>query len=252
MVFVEDNDMIQTFPPNTSIESLDVRILPGTSIGRQHLSHTHRFDPSSKPISVDTVAISKKVSGRGAPRERLDNLLRGPLGRGIRRHVEVNDLTPGVIQYDEHEQQSKSNGRYDEKVHANHTVHVILDESSPGLRGRLPSVSPQHSWHGPLGDDDADLEHFAVNLGGAPERIGVGHLENQRPHIRIQRRPPTFVSPGLATPVEFESPLVPPYDYIRPHDHQGVSPSPEVLDDFEYRWVLHGLGCKFKGSNAYE
>ena len=133
MVVVENNDMIQAFSSNTSMEPFNVRILPGTLIDCQHLLYAHRFDALSKPISVDTVAISKKASGCSVPRERLDNLLRGPFGRGIRRYVEVNDSTPGVTQDDKHKQQPKSNGRHDKEVYANHVRHVILDEGSPGL-----------------------------------------------------------------------------------------------------------------------
>ncbi len=41
MVFVEDNDMVQTFPPNASMESLNIRVLPGTLIGCQYRLYTH-------------------------------------------------------------------------------------------------------------------------------------------------------------------------------------------------------------------
>ena len=58
-----------------------------------------------------------------------------------------------------------------------------------------------------------------------PEWICIGHVENQRRHIRIQRGSPTFASLGLPTPVELEGPLVPAYDGIRLHNQKGVSPS---------------------------
>lgn len=77
----------------------------------------------------------------------------------------------------------------------------------------------------PLGDDDAKFEQFAVNLRGTPERIGIGHLENQRRHIRIQRGPPAFARRGIPAPVEIENRLMPPYDVIRLHIQKGVSPS---------------------------
>ncbi len=102
---------------------------------------------------------------------------------------------------------------------------MILYKRSPSLRWWLPFASAQQSRHGPLGDYDAKFEQFAVNLGGTPERIGIGHLENQRPHIRIQRGPPTFASLGLPTPVELEGPLMPAYDGIWLHNQKGVSPS---------------------------
>jgi hypothetical protein len=65
-----------------------------------------------------------------------DPRLRRPFGRGIRRHVDVNDATPSVTQDDKHDQQLKPNGRHDERIHTNHVRHMILDldEGSPGLR----------------------------------------------------------------------------------------------------------------------
>ena len=117
--------------PGPRIQSLKIRILPGTATGCQHLFYVHRSNAPSKPISIDTISVPKQISGRGVPRERLNNLLRGPFGRGMRSHVEVNDPTPDVTQDHKHEQQPKSNCRHDEKIDTNHVRHVILDEVRP-------------------------------------------------------------------------------------------------------------------------
>ncbi len=176
MVFAEDDEMIGTFAPNAFMELLHKRVLSATLVGCQHLFYAHRFDALAKPISVNTISIPKQISGCSVPRERLENLSRGPFGRGIRRYVEVNDSTPRVPQDDKHEQQPKSNGRHDDKVHTNHVQHVVLDEGSPSLRCRLPFASAHQSRHGSLGDLDSKFEQLAVNLGCTPERIGIGHL----------------------------------------------------------------------------
>jgi hypothetical protein len=75
----------------------------------------------------------------------LDNLLRRPFGGGIRGNVEVDDATSGVTQNDEHEQQTESNSRYDEKVNTNHVWHVILDKGLPGLGRRFGVASAQYA-----------------------------------------------------------------------------------------------------------
>ena len=142
MVFAEDNAMVGTFATNTSVKPLDIWILPRTVIGRHHLFYAHILDALSKKIAIDAISIPKQVSWRSVPRERLDNLLRGPFGSGILRYVEVHDATPRVTHNNEHEQKVKSNGGHDEEVHANHVRHVVLNHSHPiGICERADSWS---------------------------------------------------------------------------------------------------------------
>lgn len=75
----------------------------------------------------NAITFPEQLSRRSVPRERLDNLLRSPFSRRIRRHVEVNDATPGVTQYYKYEQQPKTNGWRDEETHPNHVRYMILD-----------------------------------------------------------------------------------------------------------------------------
>ena len=128
--------IILEIAPKDSAESLNIRILPRAMVCGQHLLDAHRLDTLSKPISINAVSIPKNVSWRRVPWERLNALLCCPFGRGIRRCVEVNDATPSVTHDDKQEQQPKSNGPCDKKVHANHVWYVVLDEGSPGLKRR--------------------------------------------------------------------------------------------------------------------
>ena len=117
MILVEDNDVVQAFSANAAVKSLNIRILPGAMVCGQDLFYAHRFDMPSKVVSVDAISITKKVSRRRVPRERLDNLLCRPFGCGILRYVEVHDAAPGMTQDDKDEKQPKLNGRYDKEVH---------------------------------------------------------------------------------------------------------------------------------------
>lgn len=49
VVFAEDNDMIGTFAPNAFLQSLNIRILPGTAVGRQYLL----CPPISRAVEID-------------------------------------------------------------------------------------------------------------------------------------------------------------------------------------------------------
>ncbi len=174
---------------------------------------------------MNAISIPKQVSRRSVPRERLDNLLRGPFGGGIRRYVEVNDPAMGMAQDDKHVQHTKLNRRHHKEIHSNHVRHMILDERSPGLRWWFRPVSTQEARYGPLRHHNSKFKQLAVNLGCTPKRIGIGQSENERFHIGRQRRSPTLTTLGFPAPVEFEGPLVPAYDGIRLYDHKGVSPS---------------------------
>jgi hypothetical protein len=83
-------------------------------------------------------------------------------------YVEVNDSALSVTQDHEHIQQSKANRWDDKKIYSNHIWHVILDEGSPGLRGRFRPVSTQESGHRSLGHFDTKFQQFSVNLWRTP------------------------------------------------------------------------------------
>jgi len=59
MVFAENDDMIRALSTNTSIESLDVGVLPRTFIRRHNLLDSHPFDALPEVSSIYTVTITQ-------------------------------------------------------------------------------------------------------------------------------------------------------------------------------------------------
>ena len=59
-----------------------------------------------------------------------------PLGRGIRRHIDMEDLTAILSEPDEDPQDPERERRDDEEVDRDELADVILQEGSPGLRRR--------------------------------------------------------------------------------------------------------------------
>jgi hypothetical protein len=58
----------------------------------------------AKLSSVDLVAIAEEVGRDGVVREGVYNLLGGPVGGGVLRHIEVDD-TPAIVgEHDEDEE----------------------------------------------------------------------------------------------------------------------------------------------------
>ena len=85
-----------------------------------------------------------------------DLLCRPRSGRGV-AHVEVYDLAAVMKQDHEHVEHAKRHRGHHEEVDGDEISDVVLEEGSPGLRGRLPLVY-QVLAHARLADVDAELE----------------------------------------------------------------------------------------------
>ena len=101
------------------------------------------------------------------------------LGR-ILGDLEMDNPSSVVTKNDHGIQQLKRHGRDHEHVNRGDGCHMVpqelrqVVEGALGRRGRcLPTSS--------LADVDAELEQFAVDARGAPERIGATHLTDQGP-----------------------------------------------------------------------
>jgi hypothetical protein len=78
LLFMEHDHSIQTFPPNGTYETLDIRVLPRSSRRDQFLLDAHALDPLLEDRSVDRISVPQEILGRGVVVERVDDLLRGP------------------------------------------------------------------------------------------------------------------------------------------------------------------------------
>ena len=58
---IQDDDMIEKFPSESSNESLDIWILPGAAIGRPDLLDAAPFQEGAHAMAVDTVIVAKKI-----------------------------------------------------------------------------------------------------------------------------------------------------------------------------------------------
>jgi hypothetical protein len=76
----------------------------------------HVGDAPSEDLAVDRVSIPEEVLRRGPLGEGLDELPRGPAGRGMIRDVDVDEFTAVVAEPDEDEEQAKREGRDEEEV----------------------------------------------------------------------------------------------------------------------------------------
>src|SRR5882724_6168520 len=100
MAFTQNEDMVQTLPPDRADEPLHEGILPRAVGRREDFADPHALDASPKRLPVDAVAIAEEVGRRGVVRERVDELLGGPGGGGMRGDIEVDDAPAMVVEHD--------------------------------------------------------------------------------------------------------------------------------------------------------
>ena len=151
MNFVQYDQVIQTFSTDGADESFSVGILPGRSWRSGDFVDSHAFDAVLEVVAVDAVAIAREKTWCFLVREGVDDLLRSPLGIGIRCYVKMNDSSPIVPKHNENVQHPKRSLRHGQEIAGDDVRNVIVEESSPGLRRRLTDAN-HVLGHRPLGD----------------------------------------------------------------------------------------------------
>ena len=101
--FVHHDHVVEAFSSDASDQPFNERILPGRASSSHDLFDAHVPDAALEVLTIDAVTISQQVSRCAVPRERFDDLLSSPLGRGVCSDVEVQDAPPlmGEDQEDE-------------------------------------------------------------------------------------------------------------------------------------------------------
>ena len=94
----QDDDLIQTLPPDPANDPLDIRILPRRA-GGHHFMDAHMAYPSTNMGAVDTVPIAEEIAWRLVPRERLDHLLGRPLRCWMRCDIEMQNSSSFLGQH---------------------------------------------------------------------------------------------------------------------------------------------------------
>src|SRR5215469_6940603 len=117
----------------------------------------------------------------------------------------------------------KTDRGHSEEVNRNHGLDVILQEGSPGLRGRHAATCNVLA-HACLSDVDAQFEQFTVDTRRTPERILAAHSANQLPNLFGHRRTPGLAPPNFPGPEQPKSLAMPANNSFRLDDEQRGLP----------------------------
>src|SRR5262245_18218962 len=127
MTLIEDEHVVQALGSDESHPALRYGDGSRRFEWRANLANTNIAHPTIECAAVTAVAVLDEKSWRlSIPSAAFDHLLTCPRGGGIRRHVHVENLPPGVIDHEEHVQRSERDRSDAEEV------------ARPDLRAVLP------------------------------------------------------------------------------------------------------------------
>src|SRR5713101_1752683 len=168
--FAEDDYMVQTLAPNGTYHALHVGPLPRRSRSREHFLSVHVLYLLSESVAENLIAIAEQIARDLIKRKCFAQLLCRPFRRGMRGDIKMDYPAPVMRQHQKHVQHLEADRRHGEEVDGHQVLDVIVQEGTPGLRGRL--AVPQHVLgHAGLTDLDAQFEQFPVDMGGAPQPV---------------------------------------------------------------------------------
>ena len=77
VVLAEDDQLIQTLPPNAPDDALRIGILPRTPRRSEHLRHAQAGEAPLKDVAIHRIAVPEEIPGRRVPWEGLNQLSPG-------------------------------------------------------------------------------------------------------------------------------------------------------------------------------
>jgi len=137
MALAEDDHVVETLAAYRADQALDERVLPGRARRTQDFLDARACEPATEGGAIDPVAVAHQVRRRAGLGECLDDLLGGPGGGRMLRHVEMQDTPAVVRQDDEDVEHTKGRGRDREEIDGGERTDMIREEGAPRLRWRL-------------------------------------------------------------------------------------------------------------------
>ncbi len=176
-------------------------------------ANTQRRDGRVEPGRVDAVAIVEDESVGVRCSENLPELLQGPSGGGMHRHVDVHEPAASHFHHDEDVEHPEGRAHCHAEVAGQDGLGMVADKGGPPLPGcstPFPAAPASHiAVDDARRDPQAELqEQFRGDPFLASDRIATRHSRNQALQIRREAGPsgsglPAPEEPdGLAVPAE--------------------------------------------------
>ena len=177
--FVHWDDMVEDLTAAAANPSFGGSVLPWRLNARSFwlksggLQERNHIDVEDRIVIQNGVAIGSRL-WKG-----FSQLLHDPIGRWMRRNVEVENPAALVLDDEETVQHSKSGSRHGEEVEGDDGLAMVAKKRKPFL-GRITAAleAPQITRDGPFGEHEAELLQLAMDL----RRTPVGVLLREAPY----------------------------------------------------------------------
>jgi hypothetical protein len=156
---------------------------------------------------------------------RFSELLQGPRGRGVRRHIHMQYPAAPDFHHDKNIKDAEAKRHGDHEIAGYDSSCMVPHEGHPALGGRaslgawiLWPIGSHGSWRYP----DTELEsQFRCDPRLTPGGILAHHFGYEYAQILRQSRSATA---RLPTPEKLKCPLMPTDERLRFHDNESVPP----------------------------
>src|SRR5262245_17369946 len=139
---------------------------------------------------------------------------------GLAGHRKPQQLPAFVAENKKCKELLKRNRRNHEQIDRRNALGMIVNEGLPGLQR---TARPGHhvDRNRRLGDPDAELEQFAMHLGGTPQRVLKAHSSDQVAHLLGDARAAS-PRPGCPPPISGKTLAMPAYHRFWLDDGYGI------------------------------
>jgi hypothetical protein len=130
---VDDDQVVEAFPPDRADHPFNEGVLPGRAWRRHDFLDPHGLDPGANQGTVDAVPVADHIARRAIPWKCFCDLLRHPCRSWVCRHAEVDDLSAFVAQNDEDHEKPERGGRQDEEIDRRESLRMVAQKCPPRL-----------------------------------------------------------------------------------------------------------------------
>jgi len=116
MALAKYDHVVQALTADGSDQTFGVRILPRRPRGGDYFLDAHVLHPVTEVPAVDAVPVAKQKTRSFLERKHFDDLLSGPPGSRVCRHIEVDDASTFMLEDHEDVQHAERDRWYREEV----------------------------------------------------------------------------------------------------------------------------------------
>src|SRR5258707_12585416 len=133
MRLAQDDDVVQTLPPDRSDQPFGKAILPRRGRYNRFVPNAHGAQSACDDGAIDPIAITDHITRSPIPRKSLGDLACDPFRRRVGCDIDPDQLSTVNPYNHEAVQQFEAKGRDHEQVHDGNVWGMITQKGAPSL-----------------------------------------------------------------------------------------------------------------------